>query len=131
MKWILKGICVAAVVTLAILGFGYITMHLWNWVIPGLTGGTWHTIDWYHAIGLLVLCKILFGGFRKGGRGCGCGHRGKWGRHGQWKKRWEEKMANMSPEEKEKMMAKMNKCGWGGNWNDDNCETEKEADVKQ
>jgi hypothetical protein len=126
MKWILKGICVAAVVTLAVLGFGYITMHLWNWVIPGLTG--WHTLDWCHAIGLLILCKILFGGFRKGGR-CGCG-RGGWRhkRHGMWRKRWEEKMANMTPEEREKMKKAWGKCGWG----DDDCEVEekKEGDSK-
>ncbi len=118
MKWFLKGICVAAVVTIAVIGFGYITMHLWNFVIPGLTG--WHTLDWCHAIGLLVLSKILFGGFGRGRRGCGCGYgpRGKWGRHGMWKKRWEEKLAKMSPEEKEKFMQKMDKCGWGGKWDE-------------
>jgi hypothetical protein len=112
MKWILKGICVTAVVAIAILGFGYLTMHLWNWVVPGLTG--WHTLDWCHAIGLLILCKILFGGFHKGGRGR-CGHGGwRHRRHGEWRKRWEEKMAKMTPEEKEKVMRKMRNCGWDG-----------------
>ena len=123
MKWILKGICVAAIVALAILGFGYVTMSLWNWLMPAIFGLT--IITFKQAIGILILGKILFGGFHRGRRGCGCGSRGRWGRHGgMWKKRWEEKMANMSPEEKEKMMAKMKNCGWGGNWNDENCETD-------
>jgi hypothetical protein len=126
MKWFFKGICIALVVTAVAFGFGWVTMHLWNWVIPGLTG--WHTIDYWHAIGLLVLCKILFGGFRKGGHGCWggrCGHGGwRHRRHGEWKKRWEEKMANMSPEEKAKIMAKMDKCGWGGKWDESSMEEE-------
>ena len=114
MKWIFKGICVALVATGFVFGLGWVTMHLWNWVVPGLTG--WHMIDYWHAIGLLVLCKILFGSFRKGG-GCWggrCGHGGWRGhRHGHWRKRWEEKMANMSPEERERVKEKMRNCGWG------------------
>ena len=125
MKWILKGICVAAVVTLAVLGFGYITMHLWNWIIPGLTG--WGTLDFSHAIGLLILCKILFGGFRGRGR-CGCGRGGwRYGKHGRgmWKKRWEEKMAKMTPEEREKVKAYWGNCGWGDESCDDDSKKEE------
>jgi hypothetical protein len=127
-KCIIKGICIAAVITLAILGFGYVTMHLWNWLMPDIFG--LKTITYMQALGLLVLGKILFSGFGKGGRGhCGCGHRGGWRNHhrgGMWKKRWEEKMANMTPEEKEKF-----KKGWGNcGWQDDSCETEKAPDSK-
>jgi hypothetical protein len=123
MKWILKGICIAAVITLLIFVFGWVTMRLWNWLMPDIFGLT--TITYAQALGLLVLGKILFGGFHKGGRGhCKCGgHRG-WGGHhrgGMWKKRWEEKMANMTPEEKEKFKKGWGNCGWG---HDDHCETE-------
>ncbi|MBI3512449.1 MAG: hypothetical protein HY064_17450 [Bacteroidetes bacterium] len=111
MKWIFKGICVALVATAFIFGLGWVTMHLWNWIIPGLTG--WHMIDYWHAMGLLILCKILFGSFRKGGcwgGRCGGGWRNH--RHGYWRKRWENKMANMTPEEREKFKMGMSKCGW-------------------
>ncbi|HTL83351.1 MAG TPA: hypothetical protein VL651_16665 [Bacteroidia bacterium] len=129
MKWIFKGICVALVATAFIFGLGWVTMHLWNWIVPGLTG--WGKLDYWHAIGLLVLCKILFGSFRKGG-GCWggrCGHGGRWGhyKHGAWKKRWEEKMAKMTPEERERVKAEMSRCGWGRNWNEE-CEPKAEGD---
>ncbi len=120
MKWILKGLCVAILVAVAALGFGYITMHLWNWLMPAVFG--LKMITYWQAFGMLILAKILFGGFHKGGRGGCCGHRGwKGHRGGMWKKRWEEKMANMSPEEKEKFKKGWGNCGWG----DDSCETEK------
>lgn len=51
-------------ILLAVLAFGGVVMLLWNAIIPGLTG--WAMLDYPHAIGLLVLCKILFGGFRGG-----------------------------------------------------------------
>lgn len=54
---------------------GWVVMRLWNWVIPGL-GVEAHAIDFPHAIGLLVLCRILFGGFR--GHGGGCYKRRQW-----------------------------------------------------
>lgn len=120
MEWIFKGICIAIVVALAALGFGYVTMQLWNWLMPAVFG--LKVITYWQAFGMLILAKILFGGFHKGGRRHhGCGHRGGWGGHRreEWKKRWEEKMANMSPEEKERVMKGMSKCGWGGSWKDE------------
>ena len=119
MKWIIKGISIAAVITLLILGFGWITMRLWNGLMPDIFG--LKTITYAQALGLLILGKILFGGFHKGGRRCHCGHRG-WRNHhrgGMWKKRWEEKMANMTPEEREKFKKGWSSCGWG---HDDYCE---------
>ena len=47
--------------------FGELVMHLWNWLLPALFG--WHPIGFWQALGLLVLCRILFGGF--GGHGAG------------------------------------------------------------
>jgi len=60
--------------------FGEVVMHLWNWLLPSLFG--WHVISFWQALGLLVLCRILFGGF--GGHGNGHGpmrrHKGeRWG----------------------------------------------------
>ncbi len=122
MKWFLR--CLAAVVGFTALAFAlaWITMLLWNWLIPALFAGP--VINYWQAAGLMILGRMLVGGF-KGGRGhCGCGH-GGWGhkRHGYWKRRWEDKMANMTPEEKEKFKMGMNKCGWGGRWDD--CETDQ------
>lgn len=127
MKWFLR--CLAAVVGFAALAFAiaWITMLLWNWLVPTLFGGP--AIDYFEAAGLMILGRLLVGGF-KGGRGhCGCHHgHGRWGHHGKhgyWKRRWEEKMANMTPEQKEKFRMGMNKCGWDGKWND--CETEQNS----
>ncbi|MDQ3047018.1 MAG: hypothetical protein M3R27_05670 [Bacteroidota bacterium] len=79
---------------LIVLGFG--TMFLWNWLVPTLFNGP--VVTYWQAIGLLALCKILFGGcgkgFKKGGR---CGDRS------HWKARMEERMKNMSPEERERI----------------------------
>ena len=41
---------------------GWVVMMLWNWVMPALFVGA-RTIDFAHALGLLVLSRILFGGF--------------------------------------------------------------------
>jgi hypothetical protein len=116
MKYVIKGICIAAVITLIVLGFGFITMHLWNWLMPDIFG--LKVVTFSQALGLLILGKILFGGFHKGRR-CGCGHHGWRGRHyGPWRKRWEEKMANMTPEEKEKFRRGWERCGWH-DWQDE------------
>lgn len=53
---------------LAILVLSAVVMLLWNAIIPSLTG--WALITYPKAAGLLVLCRILFGGF-KGHRGGG------------------------------------------------------------
>jgi hypothetical protein len=56
------------IVPLAILGMllfafigGEIVQHLWNWLMPPLVG--WHELTFWQALGLLALCRILFGGF--------------------------------------------------------------------
>ena len=78
--------------------FGFGTMYLWNWLIPALFHGP--LITFWQTVGLIVLSKILFGGFKGGGK-----HRG-WGGNSMMKERWKEKMEkrmeNMTEEEKEK-----------------------------
>ncbi|MGP8215430.1 MAG: hypothetical protein ACLQQ4_07700 [Bacteroidia bacterium] len=85
---------IAPLVILAISGMGAIVMWLWNCTIPALFP-TVGTLTYWHAIGLLILCKILFGGFR-GGR-----HRGWRHRHFA-RAAWNEKWGQMSEEEKAK-----------------------------
>lgn len=75
--------------------FGWITMFLWNYLVPPLFNGP--AINFWQALGLLLLSKILFSGF--GGKG---GHGGM-----QWKQRYYEKMSAMRPEDRERFKARM------------------------
>lgn len=114
MKWILYGIAGLAMFTLFAFAFGWLAMWLWNWLVPELFHGP--VVDYWQMVGLLVLSRMLFG-FGKGG---GCHHHGhggkswkhKWNHGGHWRKRMEEKMSKMSPEERVKFREKMKKCGW-------------------
>lgn len=52
---------------LAALAVGALVMLLWNAVLPDLVGVK--EISYWQSVGLLILCRILFGSFRpKGGR---------------------------------------------------------------
>jgi hypothetical protein len=75
---------------------GWVVMMLWNAVVPEVFVSG-RVIDYWHALGLLMLCRILFGGFRG---------RGGWrGRHGR---RWEA----MTPEEREQLRQSYSaRCG--------------------
>ncbi len=62
------------IVPLAIIGIplfifvgGEVVMHLWNWLLPPLFG--WRMLGFWQALGLLLLCRILFGGLHHGGPG--------------------------------------------------------------
>jgi hypothetical protein len=85
------GHIVARIVGMTILGlvgaviiaflFGYFVMLLWNWLLPPLFHAG--TINYWQAIGIVILAKILFGG-----TGVGHSHRG----HRDWKRearRWD------------------------------------------
>ncbi|HKO04628.1 MAG TPA: hypothetical protein VJW51_07750 [Candidatus Acidoferrales bacterium] len=85
------------VVVLFLLGF--VVMGLWNWLMPEIFGLP--AISYWQAMGLTLLCKILFGGFgASGGRG---GHRRR-----RLRERWE----HMTPEEREKLRQGLRGC-WG------------------
>ena len=98
-KWIFFLAPPAVVLFVAIIG--EIVMHLWNWLLPPLFG--WRPIGFWQALGLLVLCRILFGGF---------GHNGN---HGGKRRRMQERWDQMPPEEREKFRQGMRgRCGtWG------------------
>ena len=76
-----------AVIAVAIVSFA--VMILWNALLPNIF--TVKTITFWQALGLLVLSKLLFGGFRPYGGG---------GRH--WRRRMAERWEQMTPEEREK-----------------------------
>jgi hypothetical protein len=98
-KWFLKIPGILAIVIAAVAIFGYIVEHLWNWLIPAIVG--WRSIDFWQAIGILLLSKILFGGFH--GRG---------GNH--WRHRVGERWEKMSPEQRERFSRAMRtRCGYG------------------
>lgn len=83
----------------------YVVMQLWNHLIPEIFNLS--TITFWQAMGLFVLCKILFG-FGKGGRGMGGG--APWMKH-----KMAERMKHMTPEERERFKEEMTNrmCRWG------------------
>ncbi|TMH77819.1 MAG: hypothetical protein E6H52_03585 [Betaproteobacteria bacterium] len=98
LRWGLK---VVALILLAVAGFGLAVMGLWNWLAPDLFG--WHPLSFVQAVGLLLLCRLLFGGFR-GARA---------GAHLHWRARLAERLEKMTPEEREKFRAGLHaRCGW-------------------
>jgi hypothetical protein len=91
------------VVIAALTGFSFVVMLLWNAIIPSIFT-TVGVISFWQALGLLVLSKILFGGFR--GRPGGGGWKGR--RSMYWKEKW----MSMSEEEKAKFKDEWkNRCG--------------------
>lgn len=90
---------VAGFICLAIVGvlvFSGIVMLLWNALLPELFH--FPVITFWQALGLLILTKLLFGGFRGGGP-----------RGGHWKDKMMQRWMNMTPEEREKFQQ-----NWGG-----------------
>jgi hypothetical protein len=91
---------------LAILGMllfafvgGELVKLLWNWLLPPLFG--WRQITFWQALGLLALCRILFGGsgFRPSGRS-------------NYRRRMAERWERMTPEEQERVRQGMRRhCG--------------------
>lgn len=101
--WIRKIAGVILIAAAAVFLFTFIVMSLWNSILVPVLGV--RVINFGQALGILILSKILFGGFKGGG--------GAWkGRHGTWNSQMKEKWQNMSPEEREKFKNKWrNRCG--------------------
>src|ERR1700744_1690167 len=103
-RWVAKKAVAIVVMVLALIAvLGFVVMGLWNALIPSLFHGP--VLTFWQAAGLLVLCKILFGGLR-GRHGHGHGWRGR-----MWREKWE----SMTPEERERLRSKFrHRCGgWG------------------
>lgn len=94
----------------AIALFGWIVMLLWNATLVPATGAA--VISFWQAMGLLVLSRILVGGFGGGGgKGRGQHMRNKW--------------AQMTPEEKEQFKTYCRK-----RWGNDNAEEAQAEEVQ-
>jgi hypothetical protein len=95
-KWIFFVAPPAAVLFVA--AGGYTIKALWNWLLPAIFTGA-HLITFWQAIGLLLLCRILFGSWHGGHNA---------GRHHRRKEQWEA----MTVEEREKIRQNMrDRCG--------------------
>ncbi|MBX0292423.1 hypothetical protein K3G63_18390 [Hymenobacter sp. HSC-4F20] len=103
--WLLGGLKFILFASLFVAAAGYLTMNLWNWLVPELFHGPF--ITFWQTIGLLVLSRILFGGWGRGGRS------GAWARRRRiWKQKMESRMAGLTPEEQERFRQKMQgACG--------------------
>jgi hypothetical protein len=77
----------------AVAGFGAAVLLLWNVLIPTIFGLA--AINFWQALGLLALCRILFGGF---------GHGRHVGRGGFYRNHIHEKWHNMSDEERREFL---------------------------
>lgn len=117
LKMILMGIIVLAML-------GASVMLLWNFLIPGIFGLA--AINFWQALGLFALTRILFGGF---------------GRHGMMHRRMNgmgenpihEKWMKMTPEKRKEFIEKRRKFGFGGHFRgdhfdmgDEHCKNENE-----
>ena len=95
------------IVPLAILGMvvfmaigGEVVRLLWNWIAPALF--RLPEITFWQALGLLALCRILFGGFGVGGRS-----------RSRMRRRMAERCDHMTPEERERIRQGLY-GRWGG-----------------
>ena len=82
-KWIFV-VAPIGIVVFTVL-FGEVVMHLWNWLAPALFG--WRQVTFWQALGLLLLCRILFGGL---------GHHNH---NSKWRQKRDARFAAMTPEE--------------------------------
>ena len=97
-----RWIWLAPLILLGVLAFivigGEVVKQLWNWLLPAIFG--WSQITFWQALGILALCRILFGGFGFHGS-----HRS------DYRRRMAERWERMSPEERERL-----RQGWRGRW---------------
>jgi hypothetical protein len=90
---------IAVMAISGIAALGGVVMLLWNWLIPSLFVGA-QPLGYFQALGILLLSKILFGGFRGDFRGR--------------RDAWRERVENMTAEERERFKLRLREpWGWG------------------
>jgi hypothetical protein len=86
-------IFIAPLAILALLLFiaigGQVVRQLWNWLLPSLFGLP--QITFWQALGILALCRILFGGLGLHSSG-----------RSSFRRRMQERCEQMTPEERER-----------------------------
>jgi hypothetical protein len=101
MRWKMIFIVPFAILAMAlfvVIG-GEVVMRLWNWLLPPLFG--WRQLTFWQGLGLLALCRILFGGFRLHNSG-----------RSNFRRRMRERCGRLSPEERERFRQGIRE-GWG------------------
>jgi hypothetical protein len=83
-----RGAGLALLGLLAVALLGLVVMSLWNWLLPTIFGI--RSVSYWQALGLLVLSRILLGGFHRH-------HRAPFRHRRRMFERWER----MTPEERE------------------------------
>jgi hypothetical protein len=99
-RWIVGAILIVPLVIAVLALLGGVVMLLWNALVPELFRAP--PLQYWQALGLLILSRILFGGLR--GRG--------W--HGHWRQRmWRERWEKMTPEERARLREHFQRrCGY-------------------
>jgi len=93
------------VVALIATALGFIVMYLWNLILPEVTHAG--RLNFWQALGLLVLCRLLFGNFNKGGGGHNRFREKAMGMRSKWQSMNDEERAKFKEEYKRR-------CGgWG------------------
>jgi Ca2+/H+ antiporter, TMEM165/GDT1 family len=103
--WIKKALMMLICGIAAVLLFGFVVMALWNNILVAVVGVK--AISFLQALGILVLSKILFGGF---------GGHSRWRGGPAWKEKMKQRWDKMTPDERDKFKAEWkNRCGgkWG------------------
>jgi hypothetical protein len=95
-NWLVMApLAILAMLLITFLG-GELVLYLWNWLVPSLFG--LRALTFWQALGLLALCRILFGGLGMHGRGKGRGRMDRW--------------QKMTPEERDRFRQGMRaRCG--------------------
>ena len=97
LRMIAIGLLATGAFVLFLAGLTYLTMTLWNWLVPDLFAGP--ALTFYQTLGLLVLLKILLWPLGGGKR---------WSRHhGGPGAYWSAKWKSMTPEQRERLKARM------------------------
>ncbi len=104
-KWAALALLIPIGIAAGVFVFGWVVMLLWNALLPAVLGVG--TITFWQALGILVLSKILFGGF-SGAHGRHKSHHHDHHRHFKMGDKWMQ----LTPEEREKMKSEYSHhCG--------------------
>lgn len=116
----LRGLKIALWGVIALAGLSAIVMLLWNLIIPDIIGLS--MINFWQALGLFILARILFGGFHFGRRGMMMNHRMH---HGRTRNPIHEKWNNMTPNQRKEFVEKRRKFGFGESFGRDRFDMEE------